>query len=621
VLGFAVMTSTPTDPQQILAQSVPPESQVFRPGEPLPERGNPWFWPGVWFTLLAISSTVGMSAMVWLTRLPPLPDCQKTSNFYTDNDRFYCAKQTVRSGTDADLKAAMALVTQWPPSHPLYKESQDLIQVWSKALFAKAERYINLGDIKQATTLASQIPARAENYNQAQQAIKSWQSEWKTGTNAFKSAEQAFNAHDWQGAKRHLQTLKTLTSDYWVTARYQSLFQKVQREVTAESRLQQARDLAKSGDVVKISEALTLAQTIDVKSRSWIAAKSDIEQWADTLLQYGFQKWEQEDLAAAVDIIQKVPIDLAKAPEAQDLIHFAYAQKLASLSDKPWVASYWDLLSLTEAMRAIAQIPSSSPFYDQAQDDLKQWQQKLADIPKLQMAFLSAQLGQKVTYQAAIEQAQKIDSDRSQRVSAQTLISHWRKEIERIEDKPYLVRADQLAKGGKIPDLQAAIAQARHIRLGRVLRVEAQTKIATWTSRIQIIEDQPFLDKAQELANKNQLAKAIKEAQNIKEGRALYAQAQTLVKDWTTTLQIAEDRPILNRAQALAAQGRYSDAIAVAAQIGRGRALSREARSSIAVWDAERQAIWDAQNPPAADYSDDAAPDNSDQGSYDGTSE
>jgi hypothetical protein len=594
---------------------------VFRPGEKMPERGNPWFWPGVWFTLLAISSAVGMSAMVWLTRLPPLPDCAKISSFYTDNDRFYCAKQTAQSGTDADLMAAMDLVTQWSPSHPLYKESQQFIHVWSKALFAKAERYVNLGDIKQATNLASKIPARAETYNQAQQSIKNWQAEWKIGTKAFQSAQKAFDAQDWQTAKRDLQTLKTLTSDYWVTSRYQSLFQKVQREVTAETQLKQARELAKTGDMVKISQALTLAQTIDIKTRSWPAAKAEIESWADTLLQYGFQKWEQEDLEAAVDIIQKVPIDLAKAPEAQDLIHFAYAQKLASFSNRPWVASYWDLLSLTEAMRAIEQIPASSPFYDQAQDDLQQWQEKLADIPKLQMAFLSAQLGQKVTYQLAIEQAAKIGPERSQRVPAQTLISHWRKEIERIEDKPYLVRAQQLAQGGKIPDLQAGIAEARHIRLGRALRIEAQTKIADWTNRIQIIEDQPFLDKAQELADKNQLAKAIKEAQNIKEGRALYAQAQTLVKDWTTTLQIAEDRPILNRAQALAAQGRYSDAIAVAAQIGRGRALSSEARGSIAIWDAERQAIWDAQSPPAADYADDAATEDSGWDSYDGTGE
>ncbi|MEM8550383.1 MAG: hypothetical protein AAGF10_06295, partial [Verrucomicrobiota bacterium] len=117
------------------------------------------------------------------------------------------------------------------------------------------------------------------------------------------------------------------------------------------------------------------------------AAKAEIEAWADDLLQYGFQKWEQEDLDAAIAILQQVPLDLAKAPDAQDLIYFAHAQRLATANDD-WVPTYGDLLNLVEAMEAVKRIEPSSPFYAQAQASLTTWEHKLDDVKQLYAASL-----------------------------------------------------------------------------------------------------------------------------------------------------------------------------------------------------------------------------------------
>ena len=64
---------------------------------------------------------------------------------------------------------------------------------------------------------------------------------------------------------------------------------------------------------------------------------------------------------------------------------------------------------------------------------------------QLQYANNLAQIGQEVTYRWAIGEAQKITQARPQRLQAQTLISHWEKEIQRIEDRPILTEAVQIA--------------------------------------------------------------------------------------------------------------------------------------------------------------------------------
>ena len=123
------------------------------------------------------------------------------------------------------------------------------------------------------------------------------------------------------------------------------------------------------------------------------------------------------------------------------------------------------------------------------------------------------------------------------------------------------------------------------------------------------------MTQAQNLANSGELEDAINAAAKVKKGRALYAAAQSAIKNWTEEKQTIEDRPILIRAQNLAAIGSLSAAIDVAAQIGPGRALYEEARTSIAIWAREREYIWSLRSPAIAE--DDSYSD----GSYDSYTE
>ncbi len=237
----------------------------------------------------------------------------------------------------------------------------------------------------------------------------------------------------------------------------------------------------------------------------------------------------------------------------------------------------------------------ASPFYSQAQAHKKDWQTQLKDLIQLKYAIATAGLGQQSTLKLAIGQAKQIDADHPRRLQAQSLIAYWEQEAQRLEDRPILDQAIQIAKAGSIDDLKAAIAQAGEIALGRALRVKAQTYIAMWRSQIQTLEDQPKLDRAWELARQGKLGEAIAAASGIQAGRSLYRQAQSAISDWryqqVVDAQIARDQPILDRAASLAETGNLAAAIDVASQIEPGRALYGRAQSSIDQWQ-------DQLNPP-----------------------
>ncbi|NJM95884.1 MAG: hypothetical protein HC800_00520 [Phormidesmis sp. RL_2_1] len=396
-----------------------------------------------------------------------------------------------------------------------------------------------------------------------------------------------------------------MNSNYWVRTRSAQLEAKIDREETARRQLSQARALAKTGDLAKLGEALALVKDINLETAAWVEAKPDVDAWADKVLQYSFQKWEEEDLDGAIAVVQFVPPDLDLPTEAQDLISFGYAKRLATDPYDQWTPSYGQVYNLREAIQAVQRISPTSPFYAEAQASLTEWRKKLDDMVQLQYASTLARVGQRATYALAIAEAEKITQERPQRLQAQTLVSHWRKEIQRLEDRPILNQAVQLAAAGGKANLRLAIAEANKVKLGRALRVEGQTYIAEWQDRIEIIEDQPIMDKAAKLAANGKVSglnNAIAEAKKVAKGRALYDEAQASIKAWTTEIQTIEDRPILIRAENLAAIGSLSAAIDTAAQIAPGRALYGEARVSIAIWEKERAYIWSLQAPAADSY-------------------
>ncbi|NJR57178.1 MAG: hypothetical protein HC768_23240 [Acaryochloris sp. CRU_2_0] len=334
-------------------------------------------------------------------------------------------------------------------------------------------------------------------------------------------------------------------------------------------------------------------------------AKSALTQWSQTLLVWAMQQWQQGNASLALETAQKIPFDPSLPQAGRDLIRLSQArQRTSNIQQQPLAMQLWNLL---EAISAARQIPANSPFYQASQ--LQTWQAQLQDTLRLQFADMIARGNDSVSLKLAIAEAQNITPDRPGRLSAQSLIAHWNQKIKKLEDRPYLIRAEKMAKAGKVADLKRAIAQAQEIPDDRPLGPEAQAKMIQWKNQIEVIEDQPLLDQAKQLAKQAKYSEAIQAAGKILPNRALYEAAQTDINTWQAeifSIQTAEDQPILNQANALAARGRLTLAIEMASQIGSGRALSGQAQYSIKVWSEERQNIWNAESDlPAISNEDD----------------
>lgn len=563
-------------------------------------------WTALWLGVLSLSGGLGLLAYQRLTALPPVPDCSKLSPLAADGERLYCARETAQSGELADLTAAVDLVRDWPGDHPLNRDAKALLRDWSRALMKLANAEMANNNLLGAVDVASRIPANSPLYGEAQEAIAQWQHQWTEGESIYERAQQALQAQDWDLANEQLRALGELDNPYWRQQQVDALASQILMEQQAWQVLQQARQLAANQNPERLGQAIRLIQDLSPQSYAWRAGEVELNRWSQLLISYGMQQWEQGNLEAAIALVEPVPPDPNLAPEAYDFLQFSYAQRRARMDANFWKPTLRQIAGLMEAIAVAQRIRPESPFYDQAQSSLQTWQATVQNAMHLGMSNLVAGLGTQQSLETAIAHAAEIGADQPRRLQAQTLIAHWQQDIERLEDLPILQAATAQAASGTIPDLQAAIAQAQQIQLGRALRIEAQTAIAQWRGQIEAVEDQPLLDEAMQLARNGQLQEAIRAAGRINADRALYAEAQSRISAWQAELReqaIAADRPILDDAYSLAAKEWYSAAIDRASQIGSGSPLYGDAQAAIAQWRNDRDALlqqWGVSTPQAS---------------------
>lgn len=566
----------------------PPPPRPPQPDSSSPEK-QAWRWSLVWLAAMAVLGGMGTAALIWLVSLPPQVDCRNPSHLTLDMERLYCAREAAQTGDLAKLIAGIELLKQWKSEHPLHNEATRLIEEWSGQVLTLARHKLKQGDLKGAESAISHIPNTTPVYADAQKAIARWRKYAKSASNIYTKAQTALKQKDWGTVSQQIVLLAEFERDYWELEKgADALAQQLGVEKQAWQTLSRAQKIASQGPQ-QLREAIPIAQQVPAKTYAAVAAKTDLKQWSQKLVTIGTQKWQKGDRRGALAVLN-LPSKVVRTPEVADLYTFSNAYKLASSAiSEQWVPSIGEILNLMEAIAAMGQIKSDSPFYAQAQAQKKNWQAQLQDLTQIKYASATAGLGQQATLKLAIGQAQQIKADQPRRLQAQSLIAYWQREAERLEDQPTVDQAIQLAKAGTIEDLQAAIVQASKVDLGRALRSKAQTLIAGWRSQIQTLEDRPKLDQAWDLASQGKLGDAIVAASAIQSGRSLYREAQKAISEWryqqVVNAQIAQDRPILDRANALAESGNLAAAIDTAAQIDSGRALSGQARSAINRWE------------------------------------
>lgn len=564
-----------------LSDAKQPASSALVPLKPHRFQNRFWRWTLLWLSIFSIMGVAVTAGVLLLTQLPPPIDCRKISPLSADGDRLYCAQRAAESGKLEQLVAAIRLVQNWPSQHPLYPEAQRQMSAWSRVILDLAQQKILQGTPSDAIAVASKIPGNSPLYGEAQAKIITWKQQLKRAEEISSQFKEALKGQNWFRASQLVTQLSQLSQDPWNFSRVNTLLDQLTREKDAWQQLETARELAKSNTLEQLKEAIALTTQIGPNIYVKAQVLKEQSQWSRNLIQMATTLFEQQNFTGVVNALESIPATAPEHAAAQDWMELSRASETVKKNNS---------LAFVDALAAARLIAPKSPVYKLASSKAMLWQQQLQDLNRLQWARLAASSQQRAGLAYAIKQASQIAPQRPQRLVAQTLIAQWRKEIQQIDDRNMLASARQLSAGETMVELKAAVKLASQIKVGQPLRIDAQTEIAKWNKQIQSLEDQPILDLAEALAQRQDLIAAISTAGQIRSDRPLYSEAQKAIAKWVAQVQTVQDRPILDAASALAAQGRFDAAIATASQIPADRALYQQAQAAIARWASQKAA-------------------------------
>lgn len=512
-----------------------PEVIQYRP------KGNQsWRWLLISLMSCIAASGAAVGAFVWLINLPPTADCENPTSITTDRAQLYCAQIAAETGELDDILASLALVGSWTTSHPLYYEVQPLVEQWSWVALQAAQQKLGDSDLEGAVALIDHIPASSPVYEPAQAALQAWNVEWEQGDKIWAEAQAALKNQDWATASQKVIALSELGNRHWRVTQVQELSRQIRLERQARRNLAESVKLASPGGIDQLGLALKTASRIDATTYAYQDAQPYMDRWSDWLLNLGLDQWYASELDGAITLGQNAGLNPKRAKASQELIWLARSRQMAQQSLGTWRTAPDQLMRLYQAMLVANQIPQDSPYYPQAQSSVATWRTHLDDLSTLQISQMAGRVQTLDTLKLAIDQAAKVPQGNPRRVQAQTLIAYWRQEVERLEDRPYLAQAHQLAKANTAEGLQQAIAMAHQIPLNRALRNEAQSWIYVWQNQIEVLEDRPYLIQARGLARDGNLSQAIAAASNIKPGRALFDEAQGEIAGWRREINVIE---------------------------------------------------------------------------------
>lgn len=532
----------------------------------------------LWLVLLMlIPGSIGFLAMAMLLKLPTAPNCP--SIFWplaSASVRLHCAQLAASKETVNDLLQAIALVKQLPQDHPLHGEIDRFIEEWSRDILKLADQSFQTGNLEEAIATAQKIPQDVTAYKLVDEQIDKWQSIWSKGEKTYNGAIAEVRERRWQSAFMLSARMLRVDNQYWAGTKYDQLNRLIITAREDGDKLGKAENLASSKVVDNLLEAIKLAESIGQESYIYQKAQEAIPAFGRKMLELAQAKLDKRDADEALNIARQIPEITKLQGETDDFIAIADAKRSA------WIGN----VSGLEAAIAQAQlIEPTRPVYNEAQELIARWQLEIEDVANLEKARILASQGTVNNLTAAIAQVQLIPASNPRSTEARQEIGRWRSQVETIEDQPYLERAEQIAIFEDINSLQAAISEASQIRRGRALYPEARKKIRTWAGKIQRIQDQPYLDQAQELAQSGNLTAAISIAQQIaSSGRALSGEAQAAIDEWQGQIRTTENWRKAQEVGAVGTPEALVEAIRLADQVSNNSILRMDANQAIDQW-------------------------------------
>ncbi|MGF1539994.1 MAG: chromosome segregation ATPase [Pleurocapsa sp.] len=485
----------------------------------------------VWGVLLVLcSGGIGYGATAMLIKLPETQSCSKVFwPIASAAVRLYCAQTAAENKTVNGLLKAIDLVAVLPENHPLRPEIDRNIKKWAMSILEVGEEQFQQGELQSAIATAKQIPKNVEAHKLVEEKIADWQEIWSQGEETYAQLEQRLRDAKWNEAFSWAVRLTESKNAYWATTKYEESIDKINIAQEENATVGKAQTQLSNGKIEDILLAIDKVDNIDKNSYAYEQAQKIIAEGKEKLLANIEQLIEKRNWRELLQVSNRIPYSLG-------------------------------------------------------------WNDRVREWNILASAGSSADLDTVLGIEDAIEEAKKIEANSIYYKTAQQLIKRWTVEI---DDVRHLSKARELARVGTIDNLQQAIAEANLIAASNPRYAEALKEIKQWRNKIQIIEDQPVLNRAQELAygnNPDAWRRAIAEVKLIAPSSPLYGEAQNYSRTWRANIERTEDQPILDRAIAFADIKNYQAAIAEARKIASGRALSGDAQEKINLWEQEIKA-------------------------------
>ncbi|MDB9457269.1 chromosome segregation ATPase, partial [Dolichospermum circinale CS-545/17] len=407
-------------------------------------------WIPLAVVLTLIPGSVGFLAISMLFKLPSAPNCPQIFwPLASASVRLHCAQLAASKQTVNDLLQAIALVKQLPENHPLRGEINRFLEQWSRDILQLADETFQSGDLQGAIATARQIPADLEASKLVEEQIEKWQSIWSKAEGIYQEAEKELRQRHWQSAFMLTARLLRVNNKYWANTKYEQLNDIIVTAREDGDKLYKAENLAENRSLDNLLKAIKLAQTIKPESYLYQKSQELITGFARKILKLAQGKMKERDANTALEIARKIPPIPELQAEVDDFLFLGEAKRSAFIGT---------VAGLETAISQAQQIDASRENYNEAQQLIASWQLEIEDVSRLEKARNLASQGTVSDLTAAISEVQLIPSSNPRGKEARQEMGRWRGQVETIEDRPYLERAEQLAISEDINSLQIAIA-------------------------------------------------------------------------------------------------------------------------------------------------------------------
>jgi hypothetical protein len=430
------------------------------------------------FVLVGCGVASGTLGVFLLLRQPPKPQCNQVFwPFASGSLRLYCAQEGAQKRTLEDLFQAISLVDGLSADHPLRPLINRWVEIWSKQALDLAEEEFDRGNLDRAIYFAEKIPAQTTAHALVEQRIATWKTVWAKGDGIFKRAEAALKAENWRGAFAIMVELLAVDNRYWAATQYEALNRRIIVAQKDETQLVQAQRLLEAGGLDNLTKALSLVQSLSEGSIFQKSIQTTVAKISRALITLAEQALNRRDLDGALNALQQIPREVSFRKEVEDWNAIAQA-----------MSSTWSETAegYESAIAQLKKVGPDRPLYDKVQDYILKWSADISYVRLLEAAHTQAANGSVEDLSAAIEQARQVPSDSSQWKEAQKAIGEWSANLSNQQDQPILNRADDISAAGDPASLLAAIQQAKQISSGSPLYSNAQQRIRDWQSQLGI---------------------------------------------------------------------------------------------------------------------------------------